>query len=759
MSIDPATFVAGVPVKISEKYRPPRKVNLPVSCQHQINSDLLTQDEDGLDRCLRAVLTIVSVWGRPADDDTDTGYNFAVEKTTLQWVQERRNRLEKEDTNRRERIAEYDKKKAELKAKEEEEERQRKEQEEMIKQEKEKERLKREEEERSRLEEEEEIKKLEEEVNQEEQSQDIDKTKEAESGDVTPNTTQSTEINGNESTLAGPTSKVSQEGASHEVPQSLPTSGSDDSNYYSSGAMNSVNVGCRAETNVSNNATSYDLMLKPTLIPSHKSVRSPSKTPANINFADFEGEGNDPFDSAALKSINDMEELAKVLDSSHITQNPAEGANSVQGPAKDGQAYPNTFPNGQVSYGFGQYPYFMPPQQQHLQQSLQQQNMAQQPRPGFPHYGNHLAKNPQVTRTSSTPSSSDPQYAKDPARTFQNKYFAQPWGNGYNNVNSPSKPAQFVPYDYCLQAANIANSVSNTTQGVMSPSNTGTASTLSTYTSGGCSTVPSVDRGTTVNKRQDLEDFYSRYYLQNKSQTHQNQQSGMQSGESTPSHSSSSGAAGSTSGSLRSCRSVPDLSAAEDSEVTRYSSGLQSQSDSRGISHTPPPRPSSTGLTGLEDWKPLPDISGLSETSPSQRLYQSSPVHHPTITSPHTPTKPSRLPDPFTELNTEAQGLVQNMAEMGFPRPRVARAVQKLGTDHKKLIEVLLVLQSLQGNGEDGYKAERAFYHYMGDVQKTKDHLAAAKQLLDLGFEEEQIVDALLKHDNNRDKALEELIA
>lgn len=39
------------------------------------------------------------------------------------------------------------------------------------------------------------------------------------------------------------------------------------------------------------------------------------------------------------------------------------------------------------------------------------------------------------------------------------------------------------------------------------------------------------------------------------------------------------------------------------------------------------------------------------------------------------------------------------------------------------------MLQSLQGNGEDGYKAERAFYHYMGDVQKTKDHLAAAKQV------------------------------
>lgn len=32
-------------------------------------------------------------------------------------------------------------------------------------------------------------------------------------------------------------------------------------------------------------------------------------------------------------------------------------------------------------------------------------------------------------------------------------------------------------------------------------------------------------------------------------------------------------------------------------------------------------------------------------------------------------------------------------------------------------------------------------------------------QLCDLGFEDERIVDALLKHDNDRDKALEELIA
>lgn len=41
----------------------------------------------------------------------------------------------------------------------------------------------------------------------------------------------------------------------------------------------------------------------------------------------------------------------------------------------------------------------------------------------------------------------------------------------------------------------------------------------------------------------------------------------------------------------------------------------------------------------------------------------------------------------------------------------------------------------------------------------TSMNMCSFFQLLDLGFEEERIVDALLKHNNDRDKALEELIA
>ncbi|ROT69524.1 Ubiquitin-associated protein 1 [Penaeus vannamei] len=593
MSTDPAAFVAGVPVKISERFRPPRRVTIPASCQYQINPDLLTQD-----------------------------YDFAIEKTTLKWVQER-------------------------------------------------------------------------------------------------------------------------------LQPGLVKSGMG-TNFYRNDAVYNANPSYESDTSMA-----YPGMLQPTPIPSQKNnLRSPLKTPADINFAEFEGEGNDPFDSAALKSINDMEELAKVLDSTNMgtgSQSLDRNTVSKQNSSEDKRTIPTTYPNGQVAYNaYGQYPYY-------LQQQLH--HTVPQPGQNFGQFTGHLGKNSPVTSAASpVPSyNNSHQYGGGPDRSFQNTYYPQQWNNSYS-AGSPNKGAPFGPYDYRLQAN---NSVPSTSQGVLSPSNiTGTvtaAPTVPVSMSSGLSNSSTIERGT-VGKRQDLEDFYTRYYSPNKSTVTQAQQSGVRSGDSTPSHSSSSGALGSTTGSLRSCRSVPDLSAAEDSEVTSYNSRIPSAGEGRGFSHTPPPRPSSTGLSGLEDWKPLPDLPSTPESSPAQHSYQQGLSQTTVGSHQYTPTK-TRLPDPFIELTADAQALVQSMAEMGFPRPRVARAVQKLGTDHKKLIEVLLVLQNLQDAGEDEYKAERAFYHYMGDLQKTKDHLAAAKQLCDLGFEDERIVDALLKHDNDRDKALEELIA
>ncbi|XP_011185605.2 uncharacterized protein Ubap1_0 [Zeugodacus cucurbitae] len=79
----------------------------------------------------------------------------------------------------------------------------------------------------------------------------------------------------------------------------------------------------------------------------------------------------------------------------------------------------------------------------------------------------------------------------------------------------------------------------------------------------------------------------------------------------------------------------------------------------------------------------------------------------------------------FDKLSLTAQRLVKNISSMGFPLERVAKISTIFGTDDKKIIE----------------------------------HLIPLSELMDLGFDEAKISEALLKFDNNKEKALEYLIS
>ncbi|XP_055320014.1 uncharacterized protein LOC129577279 [Sitodiplosis mosellana] len=79
----------------------------------------------------------------------------------------------------------------------------------------------------------------------------------------------------------------------------------------------------------------------------------------------------------------------------------------------------------------------------------------------------------------------------------------------------------------------------------------------------------------------------------------------------------------------------------------------------------------------------------------------------------------------YSKLSVSSRNLARNISSMGFPLEQVARITEKLGKDDKKIIE----------------------------------HLIRLGELLDLGFEEQQISDALLKFDNNKEKALDFLIS
>uniref|UniRef100_A0A1L8DXD6 Putative histone methyltransferase complex subunit ash2 n=1 Tax=Nyssomyia neivai TaxID=330878 RepID=A0A1L8DXD6_9DIPT len=79
----------------------------------------------------------------------------------------------------------------------------------------------------------------------------------------------------------------------------------------------------------------------------------------------------------------------------------------------------------------------------------------------------------------------------------------------------------------------------------------------------------------------------------------------------------------------------------------------------------------------------------------------------------------------FTQLSESSQRLATTISTMGFPLERVSRVTQVLGNDDKKIV----------------------------------DHLIPLSELLDLGFEEAKISEALLKFDNNKERALDFLIS
>ncbi|XP_037950391.1 uncharacterized protein LOC119681310 [Teleopsis dalmanni] len=79
----------------------------------------------------------------------------------------------------------------------------------------------------------------------------------------------------------------------------------------------------------------------------------------------------------------------------------------------------------------------------------------------------------------------------------------------------------------------------------------------------------------------------------------------------------------------------------------------------------------------------------------------------------------------YTQLEVSAQKLAKSISSMGFPLERVAKIAKIFGTDDKKIIE----------------------------------HLIPLSELMDLGFDEAAISEALMKCDNNKEKALEYLIS
>ncbi|XP_076381229.1 uncharacterized protein LOC117222314 isoform X2 [Megalopta genalis] len=150
----------------------------------------------------------------------------------------------------------------------------------------------------------------------------------------------------------------------------------------------------------------------------------------------------------------------------------------------------------------------------------------------------------------------------------------------------------------------------------------------------------------------------------------------------------------------------------------------------------------------MEDWKPWPNLE--SPNASSHELKQNEPV----VTNEET------VVNLLLDLTEEDKKLARHLSDMGFPLPRAARAIRKLGgQDNKKIVEYLLAVQSLEEVGMSGEDAEKALALTEYNQDKAKAYYENLCTLRDLGFPEEEASAALLKYNIDRDRALDFLIA
>ncbi|RUS73003.1 hypothetical protein EGW08_019235 [Elysia chlorotica] len=123
------------------------------------------------------------------------------------------------------------------------------------------------------------------------------------------------------------------------------------------------------------------------------------------------------------------------------------------------------------------------------------------------------------------------------------------------------------------------------------------------------------------------------------------------------------------------------------------------------------------------------------------------------------PAQSLGLSDPYSSLTREEQAFTDILANMGFLRPRVARAVQKFGNKEKEVLDHLLAADKL---GEQRYApvmVESALFTFKNDLEKAERFLQLHAQFEELGFQRDKIHDALVSTDLEHDKALDILTA
>ncbi|CAG5116549.1 unnamed protein product [Candidula unifasciata] len=167
--------------------------------------------------------------------------------------------------------------------------------------------------------------------------------------------------------------------------------------------------------------------------------------------------------------------------------------------------------------------------------------------------------------------------------------------------------------------------------------------------------------------------------------------------------------------------------------------------------HSPVLQKQMSSQPSLQSWnrhRPLPPIPSPNITASNPNLESYKVVHLP-------PSQSVGLTDPYYNLSAEAQAFTNSLTSMGFLRARVARAVAKFGQDEKEVLDHLIAVDMLVEKKYAPVIVESALCTFKNDVEKAEKFLQMLTQFEELGFTREKIQEALITTNMDHDKVLD----
>ncbi|CAH1255656.1 UBAP1 [Branchiostoma lanceolatum] len=117
-----------------------------------------------------------------------------------------------------------------------------------------------------------------------------------------------------------------------------------------------------------------------------------------------------------------------------------------------------------------------------------------------------------------------------------------------------------------------------------------------------------------------------------------------------------------------------------------------------------------------------------------------------------------REPECVRSLDASGRRFVTSITGMGFPMERVARTVQKVGQDEKKVIDRLCLLDRLCQRGFPESRVEEALDFHSGSEAEVGSYLSLLLKFEEMGFPQDKIKEALIVSSNDEHKALDMLM-